>query len=675
MAHRNILVKTFSFTMAGAMLLASCGGGDNDSRTRNAAIDQSNCWITQQAKDEALTTLGAQIAEATKAAGEIGAANDEYTAAAQAVQVSYEAYLNTAAQQDDWTSAFDQYAEDKERANAAYDTWKALSERVNSLSLLNEQMSQESSKPLCGESTLAPETTQLTTESPTTTPTSQGGSTGSLGIDDPWCSQSYVMQNSLKVGEITNVGIIKCGNLQGVITVPDGLSSVPSQNDREFVWTLQAIVPGTHEIELFHIDPATSEEGFKQTYTIEVSGELTAPGTQAPPTSIASPPTTSSVETIPCNVPVPREGQYFVVNKGDVIDLTFDLCGPLTAIATNSDDWNDTDFIGYTDEGGVTLFNVRFPNVGTSRLHFYVYEMSPFRYLTDASIVTVIVRDPSVSDPCEGKAPEGLWEPELEGGTFTATSTCDGITTLKVVVDKLVGEERTQVFNGYMASDFGHIDLIQMFGEGTYKVYLRHVTRANVGEEWMTVGDAGWIEVTYTAPSDNTPTNAVTLFPTAIFDPSITESPADPRAASPEVPVVAVPGTTSVLTCNQACIDSLLTRAGVTSGTVEIAFGEGDFEKVSTNGSFIAPLTATSVRVRVTPTNGEPVTMAAVFTRDSVNEAYAQAAMEEVRTDLATTVSESGTSFPWWIIAVAILVLVAVGEAFRRRLKGKPEAA
>ena len=670
MAQRHTIFKTLGLVMAGALLVAACGGGDSDSRTRNAAPGESyysDCWVTQQAKDELLKTLGAELEQAIDAAMNVRAAATEYNTDARAAREAYDEYLLIGDRAP--------FEAANAKAFASYTRWQALQEQADRLLLLNDQVARESSKPLCGTQPPTQEITQETTESSTTSTTAQSGDAGSLGINDISCLNSYVMKSSLTVGETTTVGIVKCGNLQGVITLPDTepavFSSVPGQTDTEFVWTLQALVPGTHKIELFHIDPQTSEEGVKQSYTIEVTGKLLDPSTASPTTSVAAPPTTSTTEEPACGLPVPREGRDFIVDKGATITFTVDLCDQWSGVAVGSSNWPDTVLEQYSNEGGVTTQTVRFPNVGAARLGFIGYQHKTDSFLTDTAWVNVTVRDPSAKDPCEGKAPEGSWNPDVEGGSFTAASTCDGITMLKVVVDRVVGDERIEVFNGYMASGLGHVDLIQCFGEGTYRVYLRHVTRASVDDNWRTLGDAGWLDVTYTPPRGGTVSNGAAPLPTAVFQPTVTEAPANPRDVSPSVPVVAVPVDSPVLTCDQACIDSLVTRVGATNGTVEIAFGEADFEKVSARGSFVAPLSATSVRVRVTPTDGEPVTMAAVFTRDSVNEAYADVAMEEVRTDLAPVASDSGTSFPWWIVAVVIVVLLAAGEAVRRRRKAE----
>lgn len=657
--------------MAGSMLLAACGGGDSDSRTRNAAPGESfdsACWATQQAKDEVLTTLSAQVEQATEAAKNIGAAETEYNTDAAAARETFVEWDGKAADSGDSWNAF-QAAQMK--AFASYTRWRTLQEQVDRLPLLNDQVARESSKPLCGAQPPTQEITQETTENPTTSTTSQGGDLVAAGLDQCQFPEAYVMKNKLEVGDTTTVGILKCGSLQGVITVPEGLSSVPSQTDTEFVWTLTAVSPGTHTIEMFHLDPETSKTSVKQPFSIAVAGDPPATTVLSPTTPVVSPPTTSSIENTTCGLPVPREGRDFVVDKGGEIDLTFDMCRPSIGIASDSEKWADTEFTGYSNDGVTTLYRIRFPNVGTARLRFFVHDTNTNRLLTDAANVTVTVRDPSAKDPCEGKAPEGTWEPEREGGTFTGVSTCDGITMLKVVVDRVVGDERIEVFNGYMASGLGHVDLLQCFGEGTYKVYLRHVTRGSADDRAATVGDAGWLDVTYTPPRGGKVTNGAAPLPTAVFQPTVTEAPANPRDVSPSVPVVAVPVDSPVLTCDQACIDSLVTRVGATNGTVEIAFGQADFEKVSVGGSFVAPLSATAVRVRVTPTDGEPVTMAAVFTRDSVDEAYAEVSMEEVKTNPAPAVSDSGTSFPWWIVAVVVVLLLAGGEAERRRRKAK----
>lgn len=393
-----------------------------------------------------------------------------------------------------------------------------------------------------------------------------------------------------------------------------------------------------------------------------------------------SPPATNVFEIAECGLPYPREGRDLTVDQGGTLEFTFDLCGLATVIGVQSDNWPDTEIQQYFIQDGVVVHTIRFPNAGTARLGFLGYNQPTDRLVTEPAFVTVTVRESSANDPCAGKAPVGTWDPDFEGGSFVATSTCEGITVLKVVVDRVVDEERIEVFNGYLGSGLAHTDLIQLFGEGTYKVYLRHVTRASVDDLWATVGDPGWLDVTYTAPKNETISNGAidnqgrrdgaVDFPTFVFDPSTPEAPTNPRDTDTGVPVVAIPADAPVITCDQSCIDALVARAGVTAGAVEISFGTADFEEVTAAGSFLAPADATSVRVRVTPADGEPVTMAAVLTRDSVDEAYADASMGEINTGVANEVGDDDSSFPWWII-VLVVVVIAAAEAERRRRKAK----
>lgn len=392
-----------------------------------------------------------------------------------------------------------------------------------------------------------------------------------------------------------------------------------------------------------------------------------------------SPPTTNVQEFADCGLPIPREGRDFTVDRGGALAFTFDLCGPSTAIAVRSDNWPDTEIQQYFNEDGVVVHTIRFPNAGTARLGFLGYNQPTDRLVTEPAFVTVTVRESSANDPCAGKSPDASWNADLDGGTFVGTSTCDGIDTLWVSVSRLTDDALTQVFRGYIASAAAQTDLIQIFGPGTYEVQLKHVTRQSDDDEWEFVGDATALDVTYVAPEPETVSNGavetpvlrdgtVTL-PVFALDPSAPEAPTNPRDTDARVPVVAVPSDAPVITCDQACIDGLIDRVGATEGTVEISFGTADFQTVTSASSFASPVEATSVRVRVTPADGDPVTMAAVLTRDSVDEAYAEAAMGEVKTG-EVDVSDGGTSSLWWIIALVVVLLTAA-EAERRRRKAK----
>ena len=58
MARRHTFTKMLGLAMAGAMVLAACGGGDGDSRARNSAFESiEDCYSSQELKDADLVRL------------------------------------------------------------------------------------------------------------------------------------------------------------------------------------------------------------------------------------------------------------------------------------------------------------------------------------------------------------------------------------------------------------------------------------------------------------------------------------------------------------------------------------------------------------------------------------------------------------------------------------------
>ncbi|MEY2966824.1 MAG: hypothetical protein RLY50_874, partial [Actinomycetota bacterium] len=152
-----------------------------------------------------------------------------------------------------------------------------------------------------------------------------------------------------------------------------------------------------------------------------------------------------------------------------------------------------------------------------------------------------------------------------------------------------------------------------------------------------------------------------------------------PADAEASVGAVALPAGTSLLVCDEKCVADVLSRSGVQSGSVEVAFGADEWQEAE--GSVVVPAGSSTLRVRVVPETGDPVEYAAIITREDLNNAYGASVGGEVRTEVegAPLSADDGTndgsgSFPWWIIVLVVVVLAVVGYAERRRRAAKAQS-
>lgn len=395
----------------------------------------------------------------------------------------------------------------------------------------------------------------------------------------------------------------------------------------------------------------------------------------------------------------PEQGTDLVVAVGEGIDLSFVLC-------------DGADGLRVSGPKGVnkTLgFKRSMPNkftlvgkiAGTTRVSVRQVNRSttPVTVLSDAVRINVTVVEPQPDDACNGKRPEMAWYDDDD--RLVGIATCEPIDHIRVSVLKgEPGQPLPQVYFGRLTSNVPVNNAVSYFGPGTYVVSMAHV-RIVDGVEQI-VGEAGNMTVVIPdtspsepdgAPDDSESTgtsepgvvsnggvindrlpDGVVSVPAFAMTPVSPDAPPSAASDVSTVPVVAVASGTTTLVCGATCLAAVGERAGVEDGTVEIAVGDAPWSTVTATSAFALPAGVASVKVRVTPAEGEAREFEVAVVRESVDSVYSDDATEdetaEVTAALVTESSDSG--FPAWaVLLIVVLVLAAGGVVARRRMQAR----
>lgn len=650
-ARRSRLVSAL---VACAVVLAACGGGES-TRTRNNALVNANCHASPIAKQQAIESVSQQIASTEEeiADGDLLQANYEFLAA-EAVRTfaEYDAYSKsidrvaaTKEQQDMVRKLWDTYKMFLSDSSKALKSLEKVKDAKNRLIGLKNALSQLEKKPLCGGDEGASPDTSSSVDDMTTTSTATEQPTTSVATDEPTTSIAEV--------ETSTTNAATDAPTTSVETSTTMLDTTTTENTTPVQSTAAA-------------DISTS----------------TAPSGDGEPqvTLTADEPEASVLER--CGAPMPEEGLNFSARVGEAIVMTIPRCPLLESVGTIAV-WIDRSLIESIVLVGVKKAVVTFRSQTELSTQLVMRFLDPAvgRFGSSSTANLTFTNN----DPCAGKTPDAEWDAALKGGSFTATSTCEAATSLRYSVLRKSEDASVEVGKGYLASGVVYSDLINRFGAGTYEVSLTHAVLTD-GTATL-VGDTKVLEIEYkpeptesttstSTPGSDTPlvteiaeAPEVVRLPISAFTPLVSEPVENPRAADPRVPVAAIPAEAVVMTCDQACIDQVLALVGVTEGVVEVSIGAGAWREVSASSLLSLPGGATNVRVRVTPTSGDPVVMSAVMTRESTGEATSELAFENVD-DNATAIlpADDGSSVPWWIvILIAVLAALAAAEVMRRR--------
>ena len=646
--------RLVSVLVASVVVLAACGGGES-TRTRNNAIVKQDCHASPVAKQQAIDSLTQQITEAENQSAERDRWVQEQSALggeADEAQKAYVEYLNSIGGSPKsfaemvqsgklWSAYLDLLEEFTAVSQKALDALNA----GNRLTGLRNALSQLEKKPLCGGD--------------------EGASPGtSSAVDDVTTTSGATDQTSTSVAleeSTTSTAEVETSTTNAITEAPT--TSVESGD--------------TSTTSLITTTEST-------TAAAETTTTTTGSGDGEPQVTLVVP-TDAENQQPNCGAPEPDEGTVLSAPVGETITVTVPLC----------DDLGDGANMAYGFPGPVSLekitrvgSKVKFELSSTSNasIDMFVSHYNDRTFWFGPRTWLRITFGPT--DPCEGKQPDASWDADKDGGTFVGTSTCESSEYLRFLVIKKTDDGATELCRGFLTSGTDYADLINRFGAGTYDVLLTHAVPGS--DSYREVGDTRSLTIEYTPPADSStsstlsgaamPADAaesleVVKIPTAVFSPLVSEPVENPRAADASVPVVAVPAEATVMTCDQGCIDAAISAAGLTDGTVEISIGTGAWQQISESSLFALPVEPVNVRLRVTPSTGDPVVMSAVVTRESTQQATSELAYEVLDDAAVTTIApDDGSSFPWWIlILIAVLLALAAAEVARRR-KTKKDA-
>lgn len=382
-----------------------------------------------------------------------------------------------------------------------------------------------------------------------------------------------------------------------------------------------------------------------------------------------------------CDPPVLKESSPIDVSPGETFSITHGLClDPTARFALSGAQFESA-------KADVTDTKVKWDLVLSEP---GIYEISVFWLAADSvhmvsqeTVINVYVFDETSG--CGDKKPEIAVN--VVSGDVTARSTCDEAT------DLLIWGTARNSYKQFAAStvdmeagvnaNFG--DYMQ---DACFDVTARHATHNRRGfvpigkPQLLIVGDcadAGEDPTTTTAASsgggDTTTSttmpddgnSVVTALPVRILQP-------ESNGARPLV--VTIAKTAEELTCDSACLDAAASRAGISAdkvAKVEVAFGDSAWAEVG--DSFLVPMFTggATVRLRITPESGEPKVMSARFVSGEIDEVAEGLVQQTTAVAPATgsqtvSVSTSSTSsFPWWAVVAAIVMILLLAVWFRIR--------
>lgn len=689
---RKTWIKALAAMAAGVVLLTACGGGD--SRTRNAAfiIDQENCWLDAAAKDGFLAPLYERRAELEAAAAQIPDAASSFRAWRDATnkalaewgqqETNYEAAMATgdlteaAKSEAAMTRAWTEY----EKARKGQDEYalalQDLEQLAGQLPSLNDKIDTAEAKPLCIDlnddgpelSVVPPSDDSELSEIPAvpeTSPSTTPATVAAASVEECGAPVPQYERTTIGIGETVDFVVPRCGEYSPAIAHSDFVSAIISGTRSESKYTIVGIRAGSGDITFVHFSP----EEQASSDPIRIPFTVVGTETSAPPT------TASLVDATPCAAPVPREGLIRDAQVGDRITFTFDLCAQADVVGVRGQEGDRFEPVGYDfDVVERVVRHVFTASVaGEYIVEFEFASNASGGRVSDTSYAKLTVSDREVADPCEGKMPVGEWDGETDGGTISASSTCDEVPTVLVTFE-LLNQADVYGFRHLLADGESSNGWVSRYGYGDYQITFVHGQWED--DQWKTYGDTLTLLASYPEATEGTVSNGaveserspqpVTELPAAVFTPQVSEAPENSRATPAGVPVVALPAEAAAMTCNSDCLEAVLSRAGVESGTVEISLGDAPWTAVAESTVIAVPLEPTAVNLRVTPTDGEPVEMSAVFTRQPSSATYSETATKVVDTTAVPASTSDSSSFPWWIIAL-VVVLLAVGSYFERR--------
>ena len=632
--------RSLSALVLGSVLLLGACGGSSDSvgnRNRNSSMDMEACFESEEAKQQGIQAAERDLADAEDAEDHL---QEKLDAVGKAKKDWDEAMRNNVMSTDER-----EYARIKSRYYQAERDWKDARQKARWAESFRANLQILQERPVCGSDPTITEATmgegdgsEDGTENDTTT-TLADGDTSSAGGGD------FTVETTTTV----------IGEADGTTTT---LDSAPDPTD---------------------------------TTVTPVESTTTLPETEEP-----VPPAPTNV----CDDPTVYEGLDIQTIVGEEFQLTHQLCVDPTARPAIYGVTFTTAVL--TQDNGMVDWRLTMDTPGVYQASVFFMDAGSNTAVSGYSIVTITVREKD--GRCEGLKPELAVD---EGsGEMELVSTCDAANYLIVTGKarnhwKAFGSSGTPR-DGRISPRLGSylqgqcFDIIARQGIMSNRGYFEQLGDRTT----TTTGDcADTAPSTTVAPAVTTPettaagaddpaptdsTDAATTTTVAEKEDIVTALPVDvmqPEDENGKTTVISLPGNGPDLSCDGDCLVKAAEKAGFTGDQVsafEISLNGGDWSVVQT--AFMTPVLpgGSTVRLRVTPESGEPkvLSMRVVPDRiDLVKEGFVspQAADSIVlggapSADAKGTES-AGSSFPWLIILIVLVILAAAGETYRRRRK------
>lgn len=385
---------------------------------------------------------------------------------------------------------------------------------------------------------------------------------------------------------------------------------------------------------------------------------------------------------------VPKGGTEYVINVGETATIDFELCDGANGLRVK---WP----VGSAKKlkfkkNNPSSFSFTAKIAGRTRVGFTQVNRTtkPVTVLSKATRVWITAVDPSSSDDCSGKAPTGTWDGEND--ILQVSATCEPVDFIQTsIVWRAVDGERRVLFEGQRDSGSTLIGLLVGYGPGEFTATLVHGRNSDEGPTY--VGETGTVSVTVTEaesekdgtvtngalpPSDPESRSAIQELPVFSLAADDSTSGGESGGAGETLPTVALPAETTAMTCAANCLDEIVKAAGFDAGTVEVTFDGETWSEVKSSSAVVVPAGTSTLRVRVTPESGDAVILSTSVVRDSISESDAEP-NETEDLDIASVgnlvddVETSGSAFPWWLVVLIALLVVAGGMFARRRLQAR----
>lgn len=617
MAQRGTFTKMMGLAMAGAMTLAACGGGDSDSRTRNAAA-ADDCYVSSAVKDGEILAAQTRRDEAARARADLARLLEESSEAGRLATAKWAEFSALPAvvrgntETDEELADLDRIGAEHEvllkAARAANRRYADASALASTVGLIDAELAEIEATPLCGDGAASPDTSTSTDSST--------ANTSATDTDSPETTSSETTspETTTPAPETTTVA-------------PESTSTTePASVETASAPCVGTPVEGTNVV-------ATVDEPFDLSFVLCKAANgmsLSGPADSVRAFRILG--TNRNENTVSYRFSVNATGSFRMrarqVNRAGSETFVSDFA----EILVNVNERAPSDEC--TDKAPDVVWNAETNEFRANATCFPV----------DALRISVLKGVPGTSRP---EVVTGAVPPGVRLRDFLSSFSSFG-----------PGQYQVNVIH----ARFGPTEL-QLVG-------LQSTTAIEIPEPSVTDQTDASSPGTVTNGEIDVPSvrDGVVNVPTAVL--TDVESASDGNIPTS---VVAVPEGTTTITCDATCLASIAERAGVDASSVEISVGDAPWSALTAASAVALPGGASTVRVRVTPTSGDAVVLAVKMTREtttSIDDIVASEGVAELDTTgvVETTGDDTDGGSLLWVILAGVCVVIAGGAlAWRRR--------